>query len=138
MKEACPKCGTPKRGDACPKCGLVFSKFDPKVLGQKVPETLKKMWQTVEEDWDDRARHALFVERALAAGSPGFAARCYREREEDATAKEQLKRIEERLQQVMVASQTKREGRLSGRKLALGILLLFITIIFLYGLYHRV
>ena len=104
MANSCPKCGTPKDGESCPKCGLVFSKFDPQVLEESAPDSLKELWRHAEENWDDRASHALFIEHALMANSLGYAAGCYRRREEDPTAKAQLNRIEERMQQVMAAS----------------------------------
>jgi hypothetical protein len=129
MGKSCPKCGTPKDGDACPRCGLVFAKFNPELLDQDVPEAIEALWRNVQERWDDRARHALFVERALAAGSLGYAARCYRAQGDDAVAEAQLRRIEERLQQVMAASQTGRPRRTSGRGVTLAILFLFLLVI---------
>ena len=139
MRDACPKCGTKKSGDACPKCGLVFAKFNKSVLDQDVPEPIEKLWRSVESVWEDKARHAIFVERALLAGSLGFAARCYRLRENDPMAKAQLKTIEKRLQQVMLSSQTERSGCTPRRRLSLGLLLLFFGIIFtilFYGMHY--
>ena len=104
MDDRCPKCGEPKTGDSCPKCGLVFAKFDQDKLDGAVPDDIKTLWNHVEQDWSDDARHALFVERAIAAGHGGYAAGCYRRKGDDPKAREQLTRITSRLEQLLSAT----------------------------------
>ena len=109
MSETCPKCAEPKTGDSCPKCGLVFDRFDESRLDAEIPPAIKQLWEHVEQEWDDRARHALFVERALDAGAGGYAAACYRRRGADPIATEQLARITGRLEQLLLATGTSPE-----------------------------
>jgi uncharacterized Zn finger protein (UPF0148 family) len=103
MEASCPKCGSPRRdADSCPRCGVVFARFDAAALDADVPEELKALWAHVEAGWDERARHALFTERAIAAGHAAFAAARYRARgTDDPTATEQLARITARLEQAL-------------------------------------
>jgi len=103
MEASCPKCGTPRRiADSCPRCGVVFSRFDAAALDADVPEELKALWAHVEAGWGERPRHALFTERAIAAGHAAFAAARYRERgTDDPMAAEQLGRITSRLEQAL-------------------------------------
>jgi hypothetical protein len=108
MDGTCPKCATPRDGESCPRCGLVFERFDPAVLEEGVPEALKSLWLRVEEAWDDRARHALFVEQALALGCAGYAASRYRLRGDDPVAREQVERLMTRLDAILAASAPRR------------------------------
>jgi hypothetical protein len=126
VDDGCPKCGEPRQGDSCPKCGLVFAKFDQAKLDAAVPGDIKQLWAHVEQDWDDDARHALFVERALAAGQGGYAAGCYRRKGDDPKARDQLARITSRLEQLLGATaKPPEETRGSaGRKIFLAILFL--------------
>lgn len=126
MDDRCPKCGEPKRGDSCPKCGLVFARFDQNRLDAAVPAEIKQLWDHVEQDWSDDARHALFLERAIAAGHGGYAAGCYRRKGDDPKAREQLARITSRLEQLLSATAQPPEVARgsSGRKLFLLILFL--------------
>jgi hypothetical protein len=82
----------------------VFAKFDESRLDVDVPDDLKTLWDHLEQDWDDQARHALFLERALAAGHGGFAASRYRRKGADPKAIEQLERIASRLDQLLAAT----------------------------------
>jgi hypothetical protein len=104
----------------------VFAKFDESRLDTAVPEEIRTLWKHVEDDWDNQARHALFVEQALAAGHGGYAAGCYRRRGDDPKAVEQLERIIKRLEQLLAATAQPPEERKSssGRKLVF--LLLFL------------
>jgi hypothetical protein len=106
MDDICPKCGTPKRDEeSCPRCGVVFAKFDPAALELDVPEAIRALWLHVEAGWEDRARHALFTEKALAAGAAAYAASKYRERGAgDPIAAEQLARLSSRLEQALAMS----------------------------------
>ena len=91
MDDLCPKCGVSKSGgEACPRCGLVFARFDEAALAVDVPPGIEALFAHAEADWGDRARHALFVEKALAAGAAGYAASRYRRRGPDEIAREQL------------------------------------------------
>jgi hypothetical protein len=82
----------------------VFAKFDRDKLDAAVPDEIKQLWDHVEQNWGDEARHALFLERALAAGQGGYAAGCYRRRGDDPKAAEQLARITSRLEQMLSAT----------------------------------
>lgn len=109
MSEHCPKCHTPRSGDSCPKCGVVFAKFDPALLEQGVNEEIRRLWDEVEADWEDRARHAVFVERSLIAGAAGWAAGRYRRRgADDPLARDQLARIAARSEQLLLLSASPR------------------------------
>jgi hypothetical protein len=103
MEASCPKCGAPNEGaDSCPRCGVVFARFDAAVLDSDVPEELKALWAHAEAGWSERARHALFTERAIAGGHAAFAASRYRARgSDDPIAAEQLGRITLRLEQAL-------------------------------------
>jgi uncharacterized Zn finger protein (UPF0148 family) len=103
MEDSCPKCGAPRTGaDSCPRCGVVFARFDATALDAEVPEDLKALWAHAEAAWDERSRHALFTERAIAAGHAAFAASRYRSRgADDQVSAEQLERITSRLEQAM-------------------------------------
>lgn len=124
MEDSCPKCGEPQQGDSCPKCGLVFAKFDQSKLDAVVPDDIRALWEHVEQDWSDEARHALFLERAIAAGHGGYAAGCYRRKGDDPKAAEQLARITSRLEQLLSATaEPPEEARgSSSRKIFLAIL----------------
>ncbi|MCP4679909.1 MAG: hypothetical protein GY854_31340 [Deltaproteobacteria bacterium] len=134
MTESCPKCAAPKTGESCPKCGLVFTKFKEAILTEGVPEEISNLWKAVEDEWEERSRHAVFVERALAAGAGGYAAACYRRHEGDPEAEERLDQIDKRLEQMLgtVASQPRdrSRSRLVGA-VALIVLLLGVTMLFL-------
>lgn len=103
MEGSCPKCGAPRTGaESCPRCGVVFARFDPAALEAGVPDDIKALWAHVEAGWDDRARHALFTETAIARGEAAYAASRYRARGTgDRTAAEQLERISARLEQTL-------------------------------------
>jgi hypothetical protein len=106
MDDLCPKCGTFKNdAESCPRCGLVFSRFDAAAVSIDVPEEIVELFRHADADWGDRARHALFTEKALAAGFAGYAAAKYRNRgPDDAVAVEQLSRIAARLEQELAMS----------------------------------
>lgn len=108
MEASCPKCGVPRTGaDSCPRCGVVFDRFDAAALDVGVPEELKALWSHAEAGWDERARHALFTERAIATGFAAYAASRYRARgPDDPVAVEQLGRMTSRLEQAMALSST--------------------------------
>ena len=95
----CPKCGAGAGGAACPKCGLVFAKFDASVLDESSPADLIELWDDLACNWDERGRHAFFLERPLMLGQTGFAAQRYRTKGEDGAAAEQLARLQKRLEQ---------------------------------------
>lgn len=101
VEDNCPKCGTPKGvAPSCARCGLVFARFDAAALAISAPAELEALWRHAGEAWGDRARHALFTERSLAAGAAAYAAAKYRGRgPEDTVAVEQLARITARLEQ---------------------------------------
>jgi hypothetical protein len=81
---------------------VVFARFDAAALDADVPEDLKVLWAHVEAGWSERARHALFTERAIAEGHAAFAASRYRSRGiDDPVAAEQLERITSRLEQAL-------------------------------------
>jgi uncharacterized Zn finger protein (UPF0148 family) len=103
MNAACPKCGSPKTDAvACPRCGVVFARFDAAALDAGVPDALKALWAHAEAGWEERARHALFTERAIADGFAAYAAARYRARgPDDPIAAEQLERITARLEQAL-------------------------------------
>ncbi|HUT78076.1 MAG TPA: hypothetical protein VM285_10340, partial [Polyangia bacterium] len=105
-------------GESCPKCGLVFALFDPSRLDADVPAALRQLWTHVEAGWEDQARHALFVEQALAAGHGGFAAARYRQKSDDPVARQQLERITSRLEQLLATAATPPDERpeAKGRK----------------------
>jgi len=121
MEESCPKCGWPRSGEACPRCGVVFDRFDEKVLEEGVSPEVLKLWEHVEEDWDDRGRHALFVEQAILLGALGYAAGCYRKKGDDPVARDQLERISSRLEQSLNATADSREAAPSSRRLTTAI-----------------
>jgi hypothetical protein len=136
VPDVCPKCRTPRDGESCPKCGLVFALFDPARLDAGVPAALKQLWSHVETGWEDQARHALFVEQALAGGHGGFAAACYRQKGDDPVARRQLERIASRLEQSLVATATPPDARAgaAGRK-AIWLLVLLLAAAFAAMLY---
>ena len=102
MDGSCPKCNSEKVGDSCSKCGLVFAKFDASILDEGVPDEVKALWNSVEEDWENEALHAVFIEKSLIAGAGGFVASSYRRRgDDDGIAVEQLKKITKRLETMM-------------------------------------
>ena len=87
-KEGCPKCGTPRTGgDACPRCGLVYERWshDKK---DAPPPSLTKLWQKVEQRWDEESLHARFVKEAFDSDSLAYAARCYRAHDDDVARKQ--------------------------------------------------
>lgn len=106
MDDLCPKCGAPKKGaPSCARCGLVFARFDAAALEIPVPPDIEALWRHAEAGWEDRARHALFTERSLAAGAAAYAAARYRTRgPDDPVAAEQLSRIAARLEQELARS----------------------------------
>lgn len=81
----------------------MFEKFDESVLEEGVPEEVKALWSDVEQRWDETSAHAVFVERALAAGAGGYAAACYRRHEDKPLAQTQLAHISTRLEQMLYA-----------------------------------
>ncbi|MFO8071931.1 MAG: hypothetical protein R6V85_08650 [Polyangia bacterium] len=111
----CPKCGEPRRGESCPKCGLVFARYDPELIDREVPRRIRELWSHVEQAWDDRSRHALFVEQALAAGQGGYAASCYRRKGDDPRAREQLELITSRLEEMLAVTAAPQEERPGAR-----------------------
>ena len=115
MPDLCPKCGASRQGESCPKCGLTFARFDPHRLDAGVPEALKELWHHAEAGWDDPARHALFVEQALAGGHGGFAASSYRRKGDDPVAREQIERIASRLEQILAATASPPDERTGAR-----------------------
>jgi len=134
MEASCPKCGAPRRDvDACPRCGVVFSRFDAAALDADVPEELKALWAHVEAGWGERARHALFTERAIAAGHAAFAAARYRARgTDDPTAAEQLTRIASRLEQALAqtsVSDVARRAAASPNRAALFLLAIILFLV---------
>lgn len=124
MLEQCPKCGTQKTGESCPTCGLNFAKFDPAIMEGTAPEPLIELWGHTMKNWNDRSRHALFVETAIAIDGAGYAASCYRQRSDDPIAKDQLQRIQNRLLQSMTAQKDNRRVHKSKK----GLILLFTCI----------
>jgi hypothetical protein len=85
----------------------VFDRFDTAAIDAGVPEDLKTLWSHAEAAWDEQARHALFVERAIASGFAAYAASRYRARGTgDPVAVEQLGRMTSRLEQAMALSST--------------------------------
>ncbi len=126
MAESCPKCGAPKGGNSCPACGLVFAKFDESLFEEGVSDELVGLWKHVEDDWDEKARHALFIERALAADALGYAASCYRRHGEDPRAQEYLAQITKRLEQLLTTAATPPGSK--SRNRLIGLLLLLLTL----------
>lgn len=102
MPDACPKCGTGKSGESCPKCGLVFAKFNPAAIKDTPSIILRDLWRHTEQHWEEKAAHALFIERALAASQAGYAAACYRARGDDPIAQTGLKNLTCRLEQSLL------------------------------------
>ncbi len=121
--ETCPKCGHPRDGESCPKCGVVFERFDESVIEEGVGAEVLKLWSHVEEDWDDRARHALFVEQAILFNSVGYAAACYRRKGDNPMALEQLERLSTRLEQSLTASATEGDPKPAGRGMTIAIII---------------
>jgi len=135
MTESCPKCSAPKTGESCPKCGLVFAKFDEAVLMEGVPDEILNLWKAVEDEWEERSRHAVFVERALDAGAGGFAAACYRRHEGCSQADERIEQINKRLEQMLGTEVSRPRDRARSRlvgAVVLVALLLGITMLFLF------
>lgn len=133
-EDHCPKCNTAKSGESCPKCGLVFAKFSEQVLLEGVSEELKLLWKAVEERWDEKSSHAIFMERALASNAGGYAAACYRSKINDPVAEEHLELITKRLEQMLYAGAS-RSGTIRSRgRLIGGVLLVFVLLglIFLF------
>jgi hypothetical protein len=131
VEDPCPKCGAPRQGESCPRCGLVFALFDPSRLDADVPETLKELWTHVEAGWDDPARHALFVEQALAGGHGGFAAARYRRKGDDPVARGQIERIASRLEQILAAAATPPDERAgAGGRKVIWLLVVLLTLAF--------
>ena len=136
MTESCPKCSASKTGESCPKCGLVFAKFNEASLLESVPREIENLWDAVEDEWEERSRHAVFVERALDSGAGGYAATCYRRHKGDPQAEERLEQINRRLEQMLgaVASEPRdlTRSRLIGVVvliiLLLGIMMLFLLL----------
>lgn len=125
MNETCPKCGAPKTHDACPRCGLVYEKYDPAAALAQVPPQLVALWNELLANWDERSAHAVFLETCLVQGHSGYAAACYRQRQDDAVAKAQLERLVTRLEQQLVSTgASKRKSRLG---LALTILVVLMA-----------
>ncbi len=132
MAESCPKCGAPKSGESCPACGLAFAKFDQSVFNEGVPSEIIELWKHVEDGWDEKSRHALFIERALAADALGYAASCYRRHGEDPHAKECLEQITKRLEQMLTAAATPPGSKRRNRLIGLIILLVTLAALLLF------
>jgi hypothetical protein len=126
MQDSCPKCNTIKTGESCPKCGLVFAKFDQAVFLEGVPDELVALWKEVENDWQEKKLHAVFVERCMVLGEAGYAAARYRSRGGDAIAEAYLETINTRLAQMLNAVSTPPPKRATSRLLA--VLILFIVL----------
>jgi hypothetical protein len=109
---------------------LIFARFDEGVLEEAVPEEVKHLWRHVEGKWDDQARHALFLERAWATDSLGYAASRYHRRPEDPLAQEQLGRLNERLEQTLTAMAADPDSR-SGlsRRAVITLIILLVAVI---------
>jgi rubredoxin len=88
----CPKCGAPRMHDeACSKCGLIFARWRDDE-DAKTPEEAAKLWEQLQDQWDDETRHQQFLSLCLDMGALSYAARCYRGRDDD-IAKAQLSRL---------------------------------------------
>jgi hypothetical protein len=122
MKDLCPKCGAPKSKDSCPKCGLVFAKYNATAV-EPTPSSLKELWEYVENNWAEAAAHGVFIERAFFLEQPGFAARCYRLKGDDPTAKSRLAHIVCRMEQALLDSRTEPvRSQRTGRTVLLAVL----------------
>ena len=126
MQDTCPKCNTVKTGESCPVCGVVFAKFDASIVDAGVPGALVTLWREVEENWQEKKLHAVFVERCLTMGEAGYAAARYRSRAGDAIAEEYLEILRTRLTQMLGAMSTPPRRRSTGRLLTVLILLVVI------------
>jgi len=135
MCDSCPKCGSPASGDSCYACGLIFKRFDPASLEANVPSQLKDLWSNAEKNWNDKAAHALFLERAITLSQAGYAAACYRRRGDDPMAARQLSYLTTLLEQTMTASTTKSSRQPRQRRGGMMLLMLLIISAALMGLF---
>jgi hypothetical protein len=80
----CPKCGKKGRKDAesCPRCGLVFALWTDvnSIPAANLDEAGTALWQKIEADWNDSARHEEFLKHCLQANLLSVAGRLYRDR----------------------------------------------------------
>ena len=81
---ACPKCGKARAGDtaACPRCGLLFALWQSgevtEVAG--LDQAGEALWDRVEEDFADSARHEALLKHCVRTGLLAAAGRRYRNR----------------------------------------------------------
>jgi len=82
--QGCPKCGKKRlpEGESCPRCGLVFTLWKEKSSPALIPLDRRgnELWQEVQGQWRDSARHEEFLKHCLQTGTLAAAGRLYRER----------------------------------------------------------
>jgi hypothetical protein len=83
-RATCPKCGhkRDKGASACPRCGLRFALWRPSLADPRThlsPQG-QELWQQVEANWQDVARHEEFAKYCLQSNLLPAAGRCYRDR----------------------------------------------------------
>lgn len=136
MEERCPKCGARRTLDACAKCGLVYAKFSGINELAEAPPELKQLWRQVEERWDDRAMHALFVQQAVALRRVDYAAAQYRGKSDDAVALSNLAQLSFQLEQQLLHSASPRRDVRRRRIIGLMILALLLAFFTLLALIY--
>ena len=81
---ACPKCGKKRMPEAasCPRCGLVFARWTEESSPPLVPLDSRgnDLWQEVQGQWSDLARHEEFLKHCLQTDTLAAAGRMYRDR----------------------------------------------------------
>ncbi|RME16746.1 MAG: hypothetical protein D6797_03910 [Bdellovibrio sp.] len=98
----CPQCGRPSEPaqKECGYCGVVFEKLKSRDKEEEPSASLelKKLWQSLLEDYNNEQRHEAFLEQALRENALEFAAYKYRgildSCGEDTLAKKFLNQIE--------------------------------------------
>ncbi len=82
--EKCPSCSEPRHLDLkeCPYCGVIYDKVIPKDMMNgpqaNVDIELLQYWQELVADYNNKEKHELFLQRALAKKRLPFASQQYR------------------------------------------------------------
>ncbi len=80
----CPKCGKTRADGtaACPRCGLVFALWnaDEGIALARLDSAGEELWQEVQDNWNDSARHEEFLKHCLQTDTLAAAGRLYRDR----------------------------------------------------------
>ena len=135
--EKCPRCGAPRAKESCPKCGVVYEKYDPQSTMANVPETVRQLWDNLEQHWEDPAAHALFVEQGLRHDAAGFVAGCYRQKGSDEMAVAQLEKLKGRLIETLTMQVSTEPPASNHSKRVVYLLLFFIIAILVFLIFAQ-